>query len=44
MVTLEGAKLFRTEAGRKFDLIYKVEPTNVNSRKHKADMSWFNNR
>lgn len=39
--TLEGAKIFKSESGRNLDLIYEVEPTDVNSRKLETDWSWI---
>lgn len=40
--TLDGAKSFRSESRRNKDLIYKVEPTDVNSRMLETDWSWIN--
>ncbi len=40
--TLDGAKSFKSEPGRNLDLIYEVEPTDVNSRMLETDWSWIN--
>jgi hypothetical protein len=40
--TLDGAKSFRSESRRNLDLIYEVEPTDVNSRMLETDWSWIN--
>ena len=39
--TLDGAKIFKSESRRKWDLIYEVELTDVNSRKLETDWSWI---
>jgi hypothetical protein len=40
--TIDGAKSFKSEQGRNLDLIYEVEPTDVNSRMLETDWSWIN--
>ena len=40
--TSDGAKSFRSESRRNLDLIYEVEPTDVNSRMLETDWSWIN--
>lgn len=40
--TIDGAKSFRSESRRNFDLIYEVEPTDVNSQMLETDWSWIN--
>jgi hypothetical protein len=40
--TCDGAKSFKSEQGRNLDLIYEVEPTDVNSRMLETDWSLIN--
>jgi len=40
--TLDGAKSFKSETKRNSNLIYEVEPTDVNSRMLETDWSWIN--
>lgn len=40
--TSDGAKSFRSESRRNLDLIYEVEPTDVNSRMLETDWSLIN--
>ena len=40
--TLDGAKSFKSGSRRNWDLIYEVEPTDVNSRRLETDWSWIN--
>ena len=40
--TIAGAKSFKSETKRNSNLVYEVEPTDVNSRKLETDWSWIN--